>query len=145
MHTTDARPTQKTGWKGLPRIAILGAVILSLLGFGAAPAAADAAAAPAPAKAPSSSLQRVSGNPAPGGVSTLATYVHNTRLYYWGADALVTVSSGQVSLGVFCTGYGWYQTQWMGVAPDGTPGVWRATVDCGSFIPATQYRYQTQG
>lgn len=125
------------------RMVAIGAVAALLFGLGASPATAKPEQ---PKGAPSSTIQHTPHAIPPGGdVGTQAQYTQFTSLYYWGAQANVAVVSGQVSLGVFCTGWGWYQTNYMYPAPDGTVGYWTAWVDCGRFIPATNYRYLTQG
>ncbi|TDC61232.1 hypothetical protein E1258_12150 [Micromonospora sp. KC207] len=97
-------------------------------------AAVGAAAAPAAAPAGAKVLGSDSV------IGPAASYSYN--VYYYApnyVEAYYTVYSGSVSFGVHCAGWGWVNGPYVGV------GSWFSWVDCGSYGPATAFRFQTIG
>lgn len=140
-----------SGQKGRGIRTLLSQLTLAVaLAFAVTAVGAPAQAAPAGnATAPSSSTVKSTGTvpTAHAGVQTTTDRVvkpdaaFSYTIYYTPpslVEAYYTVTSGFVSFGVFCSGYGWVQLGYVGV------GSWYSWVNCGSYTP-TAWRFLTVG
>lgn len=149
-HARSDRP------RGARRLAMLGVLALLLSvqlgampaaaapqGTGASPAGTDQAAV---LKAPSVTVVPADDTSVVKPDYTInADYtVLRMETPYWGRIGYVEVRSGEVRLGVTCTGWpGLVYSQWLQRNEPGS--IWRVIIDCGSFIPATSHVWESRG